>query len=496
MWAGDPESTRGGAQLSVVGSRTNCDESLLVKGGVVVHADGRERADVLVRSGRIAAIGHDLPAGERTHTIPADGLLVLPGGIDVHTHFDGRFMGASTSDDFWSGGVCASIGGITTHVDMCIPEAGEPLSDAIERWRGKAADKALCDYGFHATVVNGSVSTPTELLSLIEAGCPSFKLFMAYEGLAVDDATILDVMQICRDHGAMPVVHAENLAATEFLTRALVGAGRTEPRWHPVSRPPEAEAEATARVIALAGIADAPVYIAHVTCRAALEAVAGGRRRGQHVYAETEPHYLALTGEVYDAAPATSARFVCSPPIRGREDQTALKAALRDGLLTGVASDHCPIALSDRLAIGGEDFSRMPNGVGTIEFLRPVLWTTCVVPGLITPERFVELTATVPARTFGIAAKGRVAVGLDADLVLWDPDARWRASQETSHSRVDYCVLEGFELQGRATLTIRRGEVVWDGVEILAVPGSGEFIARAQRDVDGTSELPRPREQC
>ena len=453
--------------------------SLLVKGGEVVNADGRQRADVLAIEGRIEALGADLEAPAGVNVVDAFGRFVLPGGIDAHTHFDGRFMGADTADDFAGGGACAVSGGITTHLDMCIPKAGEPPAAAVARWHEKAEGGAICDYGLHVAVVDPSVTSADQLARLVNEGYPSFKLFTAYEELALDDGAVLDVMDVCAEHGAIPVVHAENLHAIDRRTRRLLELGRREPRWHPWARPAGAEGEATARVIALAELAGAPVYVAHVTCRLALRAIAAAQARGQEVYGETEPHYLALTESVYDAPPAEAARYLCSPPIRSSEDQRALYDALRSGTLTGVASDHAPISLADRFRIGADDFSRMPNGVGAIEFVLPVLWTTGVRGGLISPERFVELTATAPAKTFGLDAKGRVAVGLDADLVVWDPDETWTASQAASRSAVDYCVLEGVELTGRAMYTVRRGELVWDGEQVTARPGGGRFIARS-----------------
>jgi dihydropyrimidinase len=317
-----------------------------------------------------------------------------------------------------------------------------------------------------------------EIPARIADGYSSFKLFTTYDGVGIDDAAIYDVLRTCGSNGALVFVHCENDTIVRRRTKELLDAGRTEPRWHPVARPAEAEAEAIDRVIALAHAAGSPVYIAHVSSRAGLDRLERAQRSGQSAFGETCPHYLGLTEAVYDQPGFGPARYLCSPPMRGAGDQQALWDGLAAGVLSVVSSDHGPLHLSDRQRLGEGDFSRIPNGAGSAEHLRHLLWTDGVVAGRLSVERFVEVTATGPAVLFGLRDKGRVAVGMDADIVVWDPRVRWTAASTECTSRLDYCVFEGRGFTGAATATVRRGELLWDGREVVGRSGSGRFVPR------------------
>lgn len=451
-----------------------------IAGGTVVNADGRQECDVLVADGRIAALrAPGQPFAPGVQVLDATGCFVLPGGIDVHTHFDTVFEGAPTADDFLSGGRCAAAGGTTTHIDMCFQEPGGSLAEAAETWHAKAAGRAVCDYGLHLVVTDPRPEVIREIPDRVAEGYTSFKVFTTYDGIGLEDEGIYDVMRACAETGAMPFVHGENRALVGRRTAELLAAGKTAPRWHPHARPVEAEAEAVSRVIALARAAGAQLYIAHVTCRESLAHIARAQAELAPVHAETCAHYLAFTDDVFDEDGVGPARFICSPPIRGAEDQRALWDALRTGVLSVVSSDHGPLHLADRLRLGGEDFSRIPNGAASAEHLRELLWTDGVAAGALSAERFVAVTSAEPARLFGLDRKGAIAIGMDADVVVWDPARRVEVEAERCLSQLDYCTFEGRTFVGGAAATLRRGELLWDGERAVAAPGTGEFVARS-----------------
>jgi len=451
----------------------------LFRGATLVTATDRFRADLLVEGERIAAVGEDLPASGAT-VVDAGGCYLLPGGIDVHTHLDMPLDGIASSDDFYTGQVAAAFGGTTSHIDFAIQERGGTLREALDRWQARAEGKAVIDYGFHMTVADPTPEALAEIPRLPEWGITSVKVLMAYRGrLQVDDAALFTVLRLAGAHGLLTLVHCENGDVVDLLVREAVAAGRREPREHPRTRPAILEAEATHRAIALAALAEAPLYVVHLTCAGALEAVRAARARGQPVWAETCPQYLCLTAEALERPGFEGAKFVCSPPLRTAADQAALWEGLRDGTLAVVATDHCPFFYEGQKTLGREDFSRIPNGLPVIEDRLVVLYGQGVATGRIDLHRFVEVTATNPAKLFGLyPRKGTLAVGAEADLVLWDPTAERTLSAARHHMRVDYNLFEGMRVRGVPVGVWVRGRQVVDGDRFLGEAGTGRFLRR------------------
>jgi len=444
---------------------------------VIVDSSGQTNADILCVDGEIVSIGQRLARPPSGEVVDAAGLFVLPGGVDVHTHFDQPIPGARAADDFASGGDAGVAGGVTTHIDMCFQSPGQTLREAADAWHGLARGKALLDYGLHLVVVDPASGIP-DIPWAVEQGYGSIKLFMAYPHLMVGDDELYDVFRACAAAGALPLVHCENGKVIQRLANEYVKGGSTEPRFHALSRPAWLEAEAVERCATLAHLAGSAVHIVHVSSIPALNAVRRARGCGRDISSETQPHYLTLSDEVYDQPGFETAKYVCSPPIRTEADRRALWRGLVNHDLDMIASDHLPFDLEDRRRLGASDFRSIPNGIGGIEYLRPALWDGGVRTGLISPERFVELTSVAPARRFGLQRKGRIAVGLDADLVIWDPDLTVTPDPAWSHSRTDYELYAGLTFQGGARVTVRRGQVLWDGSSVTGEHGSGRFVPR------------------
>ena len=456
----------------------------LVKNATVVTASDRYEADVFVDKGVVALIGQGLTLPADT-VLDASGKLLLPGGVDVHTHLDLPAGGTTSSDDFLTGTVAAAFGGTTTVVDFATPERGQGLLAALEAWHRKAEGRAVVDYGFHACVVEWTEGTGAEMDRLVRhEGVVSFKLYMAYPGvLMVDDGVLFRALRRSRENGALVMVHAENGHAIAALVREALDRGDTAPRFHALTRPARAEAEATGRALALAEMAGAPVYVVHLSCAGALERLREARARGLPAFAETCPQYLFLTAAEYEREGFEGAKFVMSPPLRTVADQEALWAGLSRHDLQVVSTDHCPFSLDDppQKRAGLHDFSRIPNGAPGIETRLMLLWEA-VRAGRIDARRFVDLVATSPARMFGLwPRKGTIAVGSDADLVVWDPEREVTLSARTLHQRVDYCPYEGRVVRGAPVAVVSRGEVVVEGGELKAPPGRGRFLKRAPR---------------
>jgi dihydropyrimidinase len=452
---------------------------LVIQGGTVVTADAVQRADIAVHDGRIVQIGGDVP--EAARTIDATGLLVVPGGVDPHTHFDGRSQGTSNADDWLTGSVAAACGGTTTVVDMCFPQKGGSLREGVEEWDRRAAGKSVVDYAYHVTVLDDRPEIADEAARLPELGVTTIKMFMAYRGQSmVDDATMYRTLAVAAERGLLCLVHAENGDALDYRAKQLVAAGKTAPKYHAVARPPRVEAEATARAVALAELAGAPLYVVHVSCAEALEEIERGRRRGVLVHAETCPQYLFCSLDDLDRPDFEGAKYVCSPALREKSQQDALWAALRDGRIQVVASDHSAYSFgrADHKQRGRDDFTKIPNGVPGAEE-RMTLVYQGVAAGRLSASRWIDLVATAPARIHGLfPRKGTVAVGADADLVLWDPDAAWTIAQSELHHRVDYTCYEGLPVRGRARTVLSRGEVIVADGQPVATPGRGQFIRR------------------
>jgi dihydropyrimidinase len=453
----------------------------LLRHGTIVNADGRRRADVLAADGRIVAIGTGLRE-TADRVIDVTGRWLLPGGVDVHTHLDMPLGDIRTADDFTSGTVAAACGGTTTVIDYATQTPGGSLHDALDAWMRRAAGRAVIDFGFHMGISDLREDVEAEIEGVVAAGVPSFKLFMAYPGrLMLNDGEIFRVLRRTAACGGLVCLHAENGAVIDVLVREALAAGRTGPRFHTLTRPPEVEAEAVHRGIVLARLAGAPLYVVHLSSAEALDEVSAARARGQRVLAETCPQYLLLSAadEPDGNDDFAGARTVMSPPLRDRAAQDALWAGLARGDLQVVATDHCPFTLGQK-ARGRGDFSKIPNGAPGIEHRMALLLDAVVRTGRLSLERMVEVTTTAPARIFGLyPRKGVIAEGSDADLVVFDPAGATTVSAATHQMRVDYNLYEGRTLSGAIDMVMARGEVVVERGRFVGPAGGGRFLKRA-----------------
>jgi dihydropyrimidinase len=453
----------------------------LVEGGTIVTASDAFRGDVLIDGERIRAVGADLGdvAGVERR-IDADGCLVLPGLVDNHTHLELRSMGTVSADDYETGTAAAAAGGTTTIVDFAAQTDGS-LMTGLRDWQDRARARAHVDYGFHMTVVDASPPALAEMAEVVAAGTTSFKVFMAYKGsLMMDDAGILAVLRRAGEVGGLVCVHAEHGDAVAMLASDALEAGHVEPRFHAATRPPSTEAEATARAIRLAEWTGQSVFIVHVTCAEALAEIERGRAHGLSVLAETCVQYLVLTSRELERPGFEGAKYVCSPPLRGEADQQVLWRALREGVLQGCSTDHCPFDYRGQKDLGRDDFTKIPNGLPVIEHRLSLLYEQGVRRGLLSSSELVEVAATGPARVFGLAPrKGSIVPGADADLVVFDPAASFEISARTHRMNVDYSAFEGFRGRGAARTVLSRGDVVVDEGEVISRPGRGRFLARA-----------------
>jgi dihydropyrimidinase len=454
--------------------------AFLLRGGTVVTEVTSARADVLVDGETIVAVGLDLDANG-AEIVDVDGLYLLPGGIDVHTHLDMPLGDISSSDDFVTGHQAAAFGGTTTHLDFANQGKGETLRATLEEWHARARGKTTIDYGFHVTITDVNPRTLDEIAELPALGVTTIKMLMAYKGrIMVEDGDLFLAMQRARDAGMLTLLHCENGDVIDILVRQALERGETEPKVHPRTRPPQLEGEATGRAIAMAEVLGAPVYIVHVTCEDALTRIAEAQRRElTQVYAETCVQYLFFTEHDLDREGFEGAKWVCSPPFRQEKDRESLWRALSDGTLSVVSTDHCPFYYETQKTLGKSDFSRIPNGVPGIEDRLMVLHEAGVNGGRFGLSRFVALTATNPARIFGLGRrKGAIMPGLDADIALWDMGATRTLSLDTYHSAVDYRLYEGMQVQGLPVKVYRRGELIVDGDTFLAQPGTGSYQFR------------------
>jgi len=455
---------------------------LVVRGGTVVTASASFAADIGVRAGRVAAIGEALAPG--TAEIAAAGLLVLPGGVDVHTHLDVEVGGVCTADDFESGTVAAACGGITTICDYAWQSRGQSLMQAIEAWKVKAEGRAHVDYGFHVVVSDATDETLAEVPRLVAAGYPSVKVFMINE-FGIGDEALLRLFGAARAGGAIVNVHAENGDMLDHCAHGMRAAGRLDPRHYAESRPTLAEAEATRRAIDYAALVGAEVYIVHLSCADALEAVSAARRRGIRVWAETRPIYLALTEERYAVGGTEAAKFIGAPPLRSGLDQAALWDGLRSGDIQAIGSDNTSWTVAQK-AVGAEDFTRVPYGVPGLETEMRVIYSEGVAKGRISLQTFVGAFSTNPARIFGLyPQKGTIAVGSDADLVLFDPGRTVVIDEHQLHSRAGYDPFNGFHTRGVPVLTVSRGEIVAREGQLVSQAGRGRLLER-HRAPEGT----------
>lgn len=453
----------------------------IIRNGVVVTATDTYVADVAIANGLIAAIGKDLPVQNASSILDARGKLVLPGGIDVHTHLDMPFGGTMSADDFETGTRAAAFGGTTTLIDFAIQYKGQPLRQAFDTWMNKASAKAVCDYAFHCIVTDVSSGQLAEMNDLIHEGVTSFKLFMAYPGVfMLDDGSIFKALQTTSLNGGLVCMHAENGSAIDVIVQQALAEGKRAPKYHALTRPTTAEAEATSRAIALAEMAGAPIYIVHLSCNDALEKVREARDRGLPVYAETCPQYLYLSIENFDAPGFEGAKYVFTPPLREKWHQEKLWNGLKCDHLQVVSTDHCPFCFKEQKELGRDDFTKIPNGGPGVEHRMSLIYSGGVASGRFSVNRFVELVSTTPAKLFGLyPRKGTIAAGSDADLVIFDPNRKHTISAKTHHMRVDYSMFEGIEVTGMPDIVLSRGRVVVDGGKFLGCAGQGTFLKRA-----------------
>jgi len=452
---------------------------LIVRGGTVVTAQGRRRADVAVDGGRISAIEDQLPASAEAHEVDATGLLVLPGVVDVHTHT--RVASDAEPDRFFQDSVAASFGGTTTFLSFNNPgtgiDGGTTLGDGVREWRSRTEGDSAIDYGLSAVVTAAHSDPAAELPGLIDAGVATFKAFMVYD-FGVSDAVLSRLLVAAARGGGMLEVHCENRAMLEANTARLLADGHVAPRYHAQSRPPSVEAEATGRAIRLAEAADAPLYVVHLSCADALEQVRQGRSRGVRVFAETCPHYLALDESRYDLPDEQAAQFVISPPLRASMNRDALWAGLADESLALVATDHVPDRAAAEKQSWRESFDRISNGGPGIETLLAVVYSEGVARGRISVERMVDILSTTPARLFGLNSKGAIEVGRDADLVLFDPTERRTLRAAELHHTSDYSPYEGMDMAGWVRSVLVRGEFVIRESHFVGQRGFGKFQER------------------
>jgi dihydropyrimidinase len=455
---------------------------ILIKHGTIVTAVDEYRGDVLIEDERVSLIGAAIEV-EADRVIDATGKYVLPGGIDVHTHLDMPFGGTTSADDFETGTIAAAFGGTTSIVDFAIQYKGETLHHAWETWMRKAEGKAAIDYGFHLIITDLREAVEDEMDALVRQGVTSFKLFMAYPGVFMqDDATIFRALLRTGKNGGTICMHAENGGVIDVLVKQALAEGRTAPKYHALTRPARAEAEATHRAIALAEMADVPIYIVHLSAAEALEMVTEARDRGLPAFAETCPQYLFLSHDNYEEPGFEGAKYVMSPPLRPRDTQDRLWRGLAFNDLQAISTDHCPFCMKEQKELGRDDFSKIPNGAPGIETRMSLVYDGGVRTGRISLNRFVELTSTSPAKIFGLfPRKGTIAPGSDADIVIFDPERTVTLSAGTLHMKVDYNPYEGRQVTGVTDTVISRGRIVIDQGRFVGRAGSGQFLARRPR---------------
>ena len=453
----------------------------IITNGRVVTASDTYASDVAIGNGKIVAIGQSLPTENASRIIDAAGKYVLPGGIDVHTHLDMPFGGTTSSDDFETGTRAAAFGGTTTLIDFAIQYKGQTLRTAFDTWMQKASAKAVCDYAFHCIITELADAQLDEMNALVREGITSFKLFMAYPGVfMLDDGSIFKALRTTATNGGLVCMHAENGNAIDVMVQQALAEGKKAPKYHALTRPTTAEAEATSRAIALAEMAGAPVYIVHLSCNDALDKVREARDRGLPVYAETCPQYLYLSIENFDVPDFEGAKYVFTPPLREKWHQEKLWNGLKSDHLQVVSTDHCPFCFKEQKELGRNDFTKIPNGGPGVEHRMSLIYSGGVAAGRFSVNRFVELVCTTPAKLFGLyPRKGTIAVGSDADLVIFDPHRKHTISAKTHHMRVDYSMFEGIQVMGMPVTVLSRGRVVVESDKFLGRAGTGEFVKRS-----------------
>ncbi|PID57002.1 dihydropyrimidinase [candidate division KSB3 bacterium] len=453
--------------------------TLLIRHGTIVTAAQSFEADVFIQDEQIRTIGKDLLC-EADREIDASGKLLLPGGIDVHTHLDMPLGDIASVDNFRSGTIAAACGGTTTIIDYAAHQHGESMEAGLETWHNKAAGQAVIDYGFHMTLSEFTGRTLADMERMVEQGVTSFKVFTAYPGrMMIDDAAIFQILKRSEELGSLVCAHAENGHVIEVLRREALAAGKISPRYHALTRPPAGEGEAVQRLVTLAELADAQIYIVHVSCEDALLRIVEGRSKGLPIYAETCPQYLFLSADNYDSADFEGAKYVMSPPLREAFHQKALWRGIQNRSFQTIGTDHCPFYFHGHKDRGRDDFTKIPNGAPGIETRLSLMYTGGVCSGRISPNHFVDLVSTAPAKLFGLyPKKGTIAPGSDADLLIVDPSKDRLISAATHHSAVDYSLYEGMRVRGIPELVTLRGKVIVEHGSFIGDEGGGRFILR------------------
>jgi dihydropyrimidinase len=447
---------------------------LVIANGTIVTAEATFLADVGLQGETIAAIGHSLRSGR---TVDASGCYVLPGAVDVHVHLQMPAGDYVSSDDFVSGTRAAAHGGTTCVIDFVEPKSEEGLQDALSERRSLADGQVAVDYSLHMTLPAWHVDhieALAEIPALIGEGVPSFKLYLAYGGLRLNDVQLYSALSSLARHDALPIVHCENGPICDLLRAEALASGHTAPVYHAITRPPLQEAEATAKCLDIAALASTPVYVVHVSCREALSRIVAAQRRGQPALGETCPQYLTLTEDVLSEPGGQ--RFVCAPPPRTEADQAALWQALGDGRLQTLATDHCPFTLADKLQ--GKDFTQVPGGLPSIEARLALAHTLGVRRGYLSLNQWVKLCSTQPAMLFGLQRKGHIAPGFDADIAIFDPNHELTLSADALHEQVDWTPYDGLNLRGWPRTVLSRGQIIVDQGRFVGNQGHGRFVRR------------------
>lgn len=454
----------------------------IITNGKIVTATDFYEADILIEDEKIVAIGKKL-SKEVDEVVDVKGAYILPGGIDPHTHLDMPFGGTVTKDDFETGTIGAAFGGTTTVIDFCLTNKGEPLKNAIKTWHDKSEDKAVIDYSFHLMIGEINDEVLSELPSIIDnEGISSFKVFMAYKNVfQADDGTLYRTLESAKELGALVMVHAENGDVIDYLTKKALAEGKTEPIYHALTRPPEIEGEATGRAAKLTELTNSQLYVVHVSCQDAVEKIAEARSKGIDVWGETCPQYLVLDKTYLEKPNFEGAKYVWSPPLRDKHHQDVLWKALKSGELQTIGSDQCSFDFDGQKSLGINDFTKIPNGGPIIEDRMSILFSEGVKKGRITLNQFVDITSTRAAKLFGLfPKKGTIAIGSDADIVIFDPDVERTISAKTHHLAVDYNAFEGMKVTGEPISVLSRGEFVIKDKAFVGKAGKGKFLKRAK----------------
>src|SRR5687768_16383734 len=455
--------------------------SILIKNGRIITAADDYGADIFIDGETISAIGRNLPM-QADQTIDAKGKLVIPGGIDPHVHMELPFGGTVSSDDFKSGTIAAAFGGTTTIIDFAIQSRGMTMTQAHEAWLAKSEGKCAIDYGWHLAITKFENADQAEMKRLYDAGVTTFKIFLAYPNvLMIDQPTVYRVMKAAGELGGLTLVHAENGEAIEERIRILVAEGKNEPKYHAVSRPPVMQADGVARAVKVAEFAHAPVFIVHVSCESAMNEIVRSRDAGNRAYGETCTQYLFLDERFYDQPNFEGAKYVFTPPLVPKENIEPLWRGLKNGYLQEVSTDHCPFYFKGQKELGRESFAKIPNGGPGVEDRLVMCYQGAVIERGFSLNKWVDITSTASAKMFGMfPKKGTIAVGSDADIVIFDPEKTQVRSAKTHHMNCDYNLFEGMRVKGLVETVLSRGKVIIQNNEYKGRPGEGKFLKRGQ----------------